>query len=231
MLQDGDTVGISDTLLTFDIVTPVDDTRRFEDDPSLFEMASDEMASDVDSDASDVDSDSINSIDEPVARSEADFHLDINDSIDEPVAGWDTDFDLEIIDLIDEPTTIPGFDKNRAAAMESDVELHTMDSIDAPVIDIPVSDANQATAGVIQVDSRGEPAPFEQDELDLLAAEENQISVAVQNARLHKTRMKQREVEQELQFAPNSVGTAHRGFCWLKHCLGRLVGVIRNDRR
>ena len=42
---------------------------------------------------------------------------------------------------------------------------------------------------------------FEQDDLDLLAAVANQISVAVQNAQLHKALVKQREMEHELQFA------------------------------
>jgi serine phosphatase RsbU (regulator of sigma subunit)/pSer/pThr/pTyr-binding forkhead associated (FHA) protein len=66
---------------------------------------------------------------------------------------------------------------------------------------VPLFDENRAAVGVIQIDTRDGRARFEQDDLDLLAAVANQISVAVQNAQLHKVLLKQREMEQELQFA------------------------------
>ena len=55
--------------------------------------------------------------------------------------------------------------------------------------------------GIMQIDTRDGRGRFEQDDLDLLAAVASQISVAVQNAQLHKALIKQREMEQELQFA------------------------------
>jgi phosphoserine phosphatase RsbU/P len=66
---------------------------------------------------------------------------------------------------------------------------------------VPLFDENRKTVGIIQIDTRDGRARFEQDDLDLLAAVANQISVAVQNAQLHKVLIKQREMEQELQFA------------------------------
>jgi sigma-B regulation protein RsbU (phosphoserine phosphatase) len=53
----------------------------------------------------------------------------------------------------------------------------------------------------VQIDTRDGRGRFEQDDLDLLAAVASQISVAVQNAQLHKALVKQREMEHELQFA------------------------------
>jgi serine phosphatase RsbU (regulator of sigma subunit) len=53
----------------------------------------------------------------------------------------------------------------------------------------------------MQIDTRDGRGRFEQDDLDLLAAVASQISVAVQNAQLHKALIKQREMEHELQFA------------------------------
>jgi phosphoserine phosphatase RsbU/P len=66
---------------------------------------------------------------------------------------------------------------------------------------VPLFDENRKTVGIIQIDTRDGRGRFEQDDLDLLAAVANQISAAVQNAQLHKVLLKQREMEQELQFA------------------------------
>ena len=66
---------------------------------------------------------------------------------------------------------------------------------------VPLFDESRKTVGIIQIDTRDGRGRFEQDDLDLLAAVANQISVAVQNAQLHKVLLKQREMEQELQFA------------------------------
>jgi serine phosphatase RsbU (regulator of sigma subunit) len=62
-------------------------------------------------------------------------------------------------------------------------------------------DQKQRPLGIIQLDTRDGRGRFEQDDLDLLAAVASQISVAVQNAQLHQDLLKQRELEQELQFA------------------------------
>jgi serine phosphatase RsbU (regulator of sigma subunit) len=66
---------------------------------------------------------------------------------------------------------------------------------------VPLFDDRHKAIGVMQIDTRDGRGRFEQDDLDLLAAVASQISVAVQNAQLHKALVKQREMEQELQFA------------------------------
>ena len=66
---------------------------------------------------------------------------------------------------------------------------------------VPLFDTERKTAGIVQIDTRDGRGRFEQDDLDLLAAVASQISVAVQNAQLHKALVKQREMEHELQFA------------------------------
>ena len=66
---------------------------------------------------------------------------------------------------------------------------------------VPLFDEDRKAVGIMQIDTRDGRGRFEQDDLDLLAAVASQISVAVQNAQLHKALVKQREMEQELQFA------------------------------
>ena len=66
---------------------------------------------------------------------------------------------------------------------------------------VPLFDEDRQAVGIMQIDTRDGRGRFEQDDLDLLAAVASQISVAVQNAQLHKALIKQRELEQELQFA------------------------------
>jgi phosphoserine phosphatase RsbU/P len=66
---------------------------------------------------------------------------------------------------------------------------------------VPLFDTERKTIGIVQIDTRDGRGRFEQDDLDLLAAVANQISVAVQNAQLHQALVKQREMEHELQFA------------------------------
>ena len=66
---------------------------------------------------------------------------------------------------------------------------------------VPLFDTERKAIGIVQIDTRDGRGRFEQDDLDLLAAVANQISVAVQNAQLHKALIKQREMEHELQFA------------------------------
>ena len=66
---------------------------------------------------------------------------------------------------------------------------------------VPLFDSERKSVGIMQIDTRDGRGRFEQDDLDLLAAVASQISVAVQNAQLHKALIKQREMEHELQFA------------------------------
>jgi sigma-B regulation protein RsbU (phosphoserine phosphatase) len=66
---------------------------------------------------------------------------------------------------------------------------------------VPLFDEERKAVGIMQIDTRDGRGRFEQDDLDLLAAVASQISVAVQNAQLHKALVRQREMEQELQFA------------------------------
>jgi serine phosphatase RsbU (regulator of sigma subunit) len=66
---------------------------------------------------------------------------------------------------------------------------------------VPLFDSDRKAVGIMQIDTRDGRGRFEQDDLDLLAAVASQISVAVQNAQLHKALIQQREIEHELQFA------------------------------
>ncbi len=66
---------------------------------------------------------------------------------------------------------------------------------------VPLFDEERKAVGIMQIDTRDGRGRFEQDDLDLMAAVASQISVAVQNAQLHKALVRQREMEQELQFA------------------------------
>jgi sigma-B regulation protein RsbU (phosphoserine phosphatase) len=66
---------------------------------------------------------------------------------------------------------------------------------------VPLFNSEGTAVGIMQIDTRDGRGRFEQDDLDLLAAVAGQISVAVQNAQLHKVLIKQREMEHELQFA------------------------------
>jgi serine phosphatase RsbU (regulator of sigma subunit) len=65
----------------------------------------------------------------------------------------------------------------------------------------PLLDQERKPVGILQIDAPPGRGRFDQDDLDLLVAVASQISIAVQNARLHKTLIRQRELEQELQFA------------------------------
>ncbi len=66
---------------------------------------------------------------------------------------------------------------------------------------VPLLDQDRKPVGIMQIDTRDGRGRFDQDDLDLLVAVGSQISVAVQNARLHKALVRQREMEQELLFA------------------------------
>ncbi|MDR3620846.1 MAG: SpoIIE family protein phosphatase [Paludisphaera borealis] len=66
---------------------------------------------------------------------------------------------------------------------------------------VPIVDQKQKPIGVVQIDADDGRGKFDEEDLDLLAAVASQISVAVQNAQLHRDLFKQREIERELQFA------------------------------
>lgn len=66
---------------------------------------------------------------------------------------------------------------------------------------VPLLDQDRRPVGLIQIDTRDGRGRFDEEDLDLLVAVASQISVAVQNAQLHRALVRQREMEQELQFA------------------------------
>ena len=66
---------------------------------------------------------------------------------------------------------------------------------------VPVMGQDRKPVGIMQIDTRDGRGRFDQEDLDLLVAVAGQISVAVQNAQLHKVLVRQREMEQELLFA------------------------------
>lgn len=66
---------------------------------------------------------------------------------------------------------------------------------------VPVFDAERRPIGVVQIYADEGRERFSEEDLDLLASVASQISVAVQNARMHRDLLQQREFERELQFA------------------------------
>ena len=66
---------------------------------------------------------------------------------------------------------------------------------------VPIMDQKRHPIGILQIDTRDGRGWFVQEDLDLLVSVAYQISVAVQNARLHGDLLKQHEMEQELLFA------------------------------
>ena len=91
---------------------------------------------------------------------------------------------------------------------------------------VPLFDTERKAVGIMQIDTRDGRGRFEQDDLDLLAAVASQISVAVQNAQLHKALIKQREMEHELQFARQVMQSLLAGAARLGAGL-RFLGVLR----
>jgi serine phosphatase RsbU (regulator of sigma subunit) len=65
----------------------------------------------------------------------------------------------------------------------------------------PLLGSDRKPVGIMQIDTREGRGRFDQDDLDLLVAVASQVSVAVQNAQLHKAMLRQRDLDQELQFA------------------------------
>jgi serine phosphatase RsbU (regulator of sigma subunit) len=66
---------------------------------------------------------------------------------------------------------------------------------------VPLLEHDRKPVGIMQIDTRDGRGRFDQDDLDLLVAVASQISLAVQNAQLHKVLVRQREMENELKFA------------------------------
>jgi serine phosphatase RsbU (regulator of sigma subunit) len=66
---------------------------------------------------------------------------------------------------------------------------------------VPILNQKQQPIGIMQIDTKDGRGRFDEEDLDLLVSVANQISVAVQNAQLHRDVLKQKELEQELQFA------------------------------
>ncbi|MDG3006454.1 SpoIIE family protein phosphatase [Paludisphaera mucosa] len=66
---------------------------------------------------------------------------------------------------------------------------------------VPIFDAKRRPVGVVQIYADEGRGRFTEEDLDLLASVASQISVAVQNARMHRDLLQQREFERELQFA------------------------------
>jgi phosphoserine phosphatase RsbU/P len=66
---------------------------------------------------------------------------------------------------------------------------------------VPLLDQDRKPVGIMQIDTREGRGRFEQDDLDLLVAVAHQVSVAVQNAQLHKVLVEKKAFEQELRFA------------------------------
>lgn len=65
----------------------------------------------------------------------------------------------------------------------------------------PLFDANTQAIGVIQLSSRDLSRAFTAEDLDLLASVSWQAALAVENARLHETLLKQRDLDRDLEFA------------------------------
>jgi serine phosphatase RsbU (regulator of sigma subunit) len=66
---------------------------------------------------------------------------------------------------------------------------------------VPLRDRDRRTAGILQLDTRDRRGRFGAADLDLLAAVADQISVAVENARLHEVEVLERVLEQEARDA------------------------------
>jgi serine phosphatase RsbU (regulator of sigma subunit) len=65
----------------------------------------------------------------------------------------------------------------------------------------PLLEPNGEAIGVIQVSTNSLAQPFTSEDLELLASVATQCAMAVTNASLHETLLKQRDVERELEFA------------------------------
>ena len=66
---------------------------------------------------------------------------------------------------------------------------------------VPLLDRDRNPVGILQLDTREDRGKFTAEDLDLLVAVASQVSVAVENARLHAALIERTQVEQESQDA------------------------------
>ncbi len=66
---------------------------------------------------------------------------------------------------------------------------------------VPLLDQNAKPLGVIQLDAKDSRCHFSQNDLDLLVSVASQVSLAVENAKLHEELLKQRDLKRDLEFA------------------------------
>lgn len=71
---------------------------------------------------------------------------------------------------------------------------------------VPLIGKSGDRLGVIQIDSSEVRQRFTQDDLEVLASVASQSSLAVENARLHESRLRQNELQRELEFAAQVQG-------------------------
>lgn len=64
------------------------------------------------------------------------------------------------------------------------------------VLCVPLLDQNRDPIGVIELDAQSPKGTFTEEDLDLIVAVAGQISVAIENARLHESLLRRRELEQ-----------------------------------
>ncbi|QDT38690.1 SpoIIE family protein phosphatase [Stratiformator vulcanicus] len=69
------------------------------------------------------------------------------------------------------------------------------------ILCVPLTDPNGSTFGVVQLDTSQIERQFGSEDLDTLASVASQIGLAVQNARLHKEMLTQRDMQRDLEFA------------------------------
>jgi serine phosphatase RsbU (regulator of sigma subunit) len=79
---------------------------------------------------------------------------------------------------------------------QSIADLRIRSMMCAPLVD---SDGN--SLGVIQIDTKDSRLRFQKDDLDLLASIASQAAIAVDNAQLHETSMRQQATERDLELA------------------------------
>ncbi|MCP6769575.1 GAF domain-containing protein, partial [Klebsiella pneumoniae] len=65
----------------------------------------------------------------------------------------------------------------------------------------PLVDSTGRALGAIQIDTVDQRARFGQDDLDVLVSVANQAALALENAQLHESAMRQQALELDLQLA------------------------------
>ena len=65
----------------------------------------------------------------------------------------------------------------------------------------PLVDSDGNSLGVIQIDTLDQRQRFQQDDLDVLASIASQAAIAVDNAQLHETALRQQAMERDLELA------------------------------